>query len=137
MKKDDYFMVEYKGNDRSWRSSTFRCIASDDRVVVGLICGKKSNIFTDPLSFNRAEWEFYPATMDVVDAQCFDPIARIKELEGKVAESEYAQLIAEHQMRSLQYRHMRLTATTDLSIISMFVAIAIAAICIGLLVFKW
>lgn len=58
MKKDDYFMVEYKGNGKSWRDNMFRCIASDDRAVVGMMCGKESNIFTDPLTFARSEWEF-------------------------------------------------------------------------------
>lgn len=60
-----------------------------------------------------------------------------RELKGRLGEQIRINAVSELAYQASQQRNMRLSATIDASIITMYGAIVVTAITIGLLVFVW
>lgn len=65
-KPGDYFYVEHKGADRSWRDEVFRCSGCDTRLVVSTSPTEKC--VSGPFKFLRQDWNFSPVSESVLNA---------------------------------------------------------------------
>lgn len=67
-KVGEYFRIEHKGVDRSWRKDVFICSYSDGAQVICNMKSKLKTIFNDPITFINKEWNFFPVTDEALIA---------------------------------------------------------------------
>ena len=67
-KKGQYFRVEHKGIDKSWRGDIFICTGSDNGIVVCKMVSSERNIYYKIFNFPSSEWNFFTVSSEVLEA---------------------------------------------------------------------